>query len=260
VGNRNLGLAAAVAAVLVAWLAFRAAAPDLGYELAVAWSDLDAAIELTPVVGSPNPLRVAELLRQRLRHADLTGHVVVDGERVRVLVSREDEAQAMGWVVPQGDLQLLIVSGLQGAFREAQARRVRERKAAGTYDPLVDAYDLHPHPQGQGEVLLERVLRLPQDGITGVTPTRDAAGRPALDLQLSGSGYTVAHTLGMQAQGRALAAVLDGRLLSLNHATMNVLGSLVVDAGPDAYDAALLDRMVTLIRTRLPAPMTTRAP
>jgi preprotein translocase subunit SecD len=254
VGNRNLGLAAAAAAVLVSWLVFRAVAPDLGYELAVAWSNLDAAIELIPVEGSADSQRVAELVRQRVRRADLTADVVLDGDRVRVLVAREDEAVARSWVLPQGDLQLLIVSGLQEGFRDEQVRRIRERKAAGNYDPVLDPYDLHAHPDGQGEVLLERVLRLPQDGIASVTPTHDA-GRPALGLRLSGSGYTVAHTLGMQAQGRALAVVLDGRLLSLNHAKVNVLGSLVVAAGEEAYDPAVLDRMVTLIRTRLPTAM-----
>ena len=254
VGDRRLGVVAAFLGILVSWLVLSAILPDVGHALRLTMADLSGEIRLTPVGGSPDPQVLAALAGQRLERAELLFEVVIRNGEAVIRVDPDDEAEARRWVLPQGRLELLYASDAGPTERELMIQAALGQKASGSYDPF-GPIDALPHPYEDHYVLLMRPVNLPPDWLDEVELDTADDGRPVFDLSLSAAGFTAVKTIQLEARKRDLAAVLDGKLISLSRNRTTLLPYLELDPGPLAWNEVDLKRALTQIQTRYPVAL-----
>ena len=100
-----------------------------------------------------------------------------------------------------------------------------------------------------------RPVILPPDWLDEVELDTADDGRPVFDLSLSAAGFTAVKTIQLEARKRDLAAVLDGKLISLSRNRTTLLPYLELDPGPLAWNEVDLKRALTQIQTRYPVAL-----
>jgi preprotein translocase subunit SecD len=177
---------------------------------------------LYSVADPARVLDVARMLDRRLMAVGVSASAEPGGSTVRVLLDGQhadsDVAHlARRTIERSGELWFRLVvteasSGLYPAEIDAEAARIAKAKAAPEFDPARERWDVAPDKDGK-LVLVER------DGVSGTLiakayRTQDYLGQPAVGFDFGPEGRKRFFDLTSNNVNRALAIILDGKVLS----------------------------------------------
>jgi preprotein translocase subunit SecD len=204
---------------------------------------LTSAVLLDPDTSDPALLqRTVQVLQRRLDNERIPGRVEIADAQIRVALGAEDLERAKPFLLKRRVLQFLLV------HETAETEVVLLRMQAEP-DPEKRDYLAGKDPLTQQPVLLERQGGLGPELFEDFYPAMDNAGKPCIGFKMSLAGGRVLYDLTSQNQGRKLAIVLDGEVLSVPTIRAAIRSRGIIEPARAGWSAEELRILLSSLRS-----------
>lgn len=222
------------------------------YPLRRSLAVFDTKIRLAVEGDDFEPEGVSHELQKRFRRHGILAAVSFEEGEIVVLMSSSERTLADPILAGSVDFRILAEAAPDALSEEARASeiaRIQAAQAAGTWDPLQDAYATYPwHQQAYGAenppILLSTKDMLEASDFARFEVTTDGAGRPALGFRTSASGAKVLHRLSEASIGRRLAIVLGGEVRSAPMVRAAISKRGIVEGGQQGWTRTEVEALV----------------